>query len=71
MPGYHQARSVAVPHVQTTFQERTVGKAHLWRILTEEMKVLVLDLRLMALVLVARAVLVNVRIFMHEFWLRI
>ena len=58
-PGSDQARRVAIPHVQTTFQERTVGEAPFWRILMKKMKVLVLDLRLMMTVLVARAMLVN------------
>ena len=51
----------AAPHVQTTFQDRTVGEAHHsgCRIQTKKMTVLILDLRLTATVLVARAVLVN------------
>ena len=58
---------MAVPQVQTTFQVRTVGEEHQWRILTRKMRVLVLDQQLKAMVLVARAVLVNERMFMHEF----
>ena len=67
MPSSHQARSVAGPRVHKTFQKRTVGEAHSWTISTNKIRVLVLDWRLMVTVLVARAVLVNEWMFMHEF----
>ena len=49
--------------------KRTVGEVHSWTILTTKLRVLILDRRLMATVLVAMAVLVNEWMFMHDFYL--
>ena len=69
MPSSQQARSVAVPHVQTTPQEWTVtvGDVHRWMIPTYKMRMLVPDLRLAVLVTV---VVVNEWMFLHKFQLR-
>ena len=67
MPSFQQARSVAVPRMQTTSHERTTGEVHSWMILTNKMmRLLVPDVWLVVLVATV-ALVVKEWMFMHKF----